>query len=84
MSKGKPGPNFSLASTFPHKVRWGRKQPKDDDPQAVEDADKVGTEPAPMVDEANEQSTRQNDGKEADTCGERIADRCDFKTTRTE
>lgn len=60
MNKEKPQPNFSLASTFPHKVRWGRKEPKEGDPKAVEDADRVGTEPAPMVNEANEQATRQS------------------------
>lgn len=69
MNNEKPAPNFSLASTFPHKVRWGRKQPKDGDPKAVEDVEKVGTEPAPMVDEANEQGTRQDGGKEEEGAG---------------
>lgn len=59
MKKDTSQPNFSLASTFPHKVRWGRKEPKEDDPKAVEDPEKVGTEPAPMVNEANEQGDRQ-------------------------
>lgn len=60
MSKGNPQPNFSLASTFPHKVRWGKREPKEGEPKAVEEPDKTGTEPAPMVNEANEQGTRQD------------------------
>lgn len=60
MSRANPQPNFSLASTFPHKVRWGKREPKENEPKAVEDPEKVGTEPAPMVSEANEQGTRQD------------------------
>jgi hypothetical protein len=69
MEKTKPEPNFSLASTFPHSVRWGKKQPKPEDPKAVEEADKSGTEPAPMVNEANEQGSRQPHQKEEEGDG---------------
>lgn len=70
MNKDKPNPNFSLAGTFPHAIRWGKKEPKPNDPKAVEDAEKVGTEAAPQVSEANEQGKRQIPEAEEEGDGE--------------
>lgn len=56
-------PSFSLARTFPHNVRWGTKTPKKGDPKAVEDAEKGGTEPAPQVDEAENQGRGRHESQ---------------------
>ncbi|KAF2169535.1 hypothetical protein M409DRAFT_19948 [Zasmidium cellare ATCC 36951] len=67
MGNEKPGSSFSLAGTFPHHIRWGKRKPKEGEPRLTEASEPMGTEPAPQVPEANRQATRQNTEEEEAT-----------------
>ncbi|KAK4497540.1 hypothetical protein PRZ48_011991 [Zasmidium cellare] len=59
MGKEKPGSSFSLAGTFPHHIRWGKKKPKEGEPKFTEAPEPTGVGAAPQVEEATRQATRQ-------------------------
>lgn len=67
MGNEKPGSSFSLAGTFPHHIRWGKKKPKAGDPRLAEASERTGVEAAPQVEEANQQETRQDTEEEEHT-----------------
>lgn len=50
---------FSLAGTFPHKVRWQKPQNSDRKVEVAEDEEKGEAEPAPQVSAAHEQGDQQ-------------------------
>lgn len=64
MDNEKPGSSFSLAGTFPHHIRWGKKKPKEGEPRLAEASERTGVEAAPQVEEANRQTTRQHTKEE--------------------
>ncbi|RMX78104.1 hypothetical protein D0869_09347 [Hortaea werneckii] len=51
--------DFSLAGTFPHKVRWQKPLISDRKVEIAEDQEKGEAEPAPQVSAANEQADQQ-------------------------
>lgn len=82
-----PKDSFSLATTFPHKVRKGMKRRQTNDPNMVESEHKTGTETAPQVPESldagSSRTQTKPDPRDPRVWPQSEKDQCEHQTSET-